>query len=161
MIRSREHVHGGGARDGIAQLCKALHVARHGRAVAGDVHDPLRLHRGDALHHVGSQPLSRRVNGDNVRAQMLLCELLCHVGRVAAEEFHVFDAVAHGVFACVVDGLRHDLRAEDSFRVIGERKRDGSRAAIEVEHRLLPREIRKFNGLRVQPLGLRAVDLIK
>ena len=45
--------------------------------------------------------------------------------------------------------------------MIGERKRDGARAAVEIEHRLLPRKVCKFDSLCVQPLRLRAVDLIK
>ena len=98
MVRSWEHINRGGARGGIPQLRKALHIARHGRAVAGDVHDPLRLHLSDALHHIGRQPLSRRVNGDDIGAQMFLRELFCHIGCIAAEEFHVFDLVAHSIF---------------------------------------------------------------
>ena len=39
-------------------------------------------------------------------------------------------------------------------------ERDRARAAVEVEHRLLPREARKFDGFRVEPLGLYAVCLL-
>ena len=45
--------------------------------------------------------------------------------------------------------------------MIRQCERDRARAAVEVEHHLLPREARKFDGFRVEPLGLSAVDLIK
>ena len=132
MIGAGEEVDRAGAHGAVAEGGEALHVPRHRRAVAGDIHHALRLHPRDAFHHVLRQPLARRIDRDDVGPQILLREFFCHVGGVAAEEFGVFHTAARGILPRVVDGLRHDLRAEDALRMGRERKRDGPRAAVDV-----------------------------
>lgn len=161
MAGAGEEIDRAGAFRLIAEGGEAAHVTRHGRAVAGDIDDPLGPHGGDAFYHALRKPLARGIDGDDVGTQMLARELGSHIGGVAAEKFDIGNAVARGILPRVGDGLRHDLRAEDAPRVVRERERDGPRAAVEVEHGLLSREPRELDGLGVEPLGLRMVDLIE
>ena len=71
------------------------------------------------------------------------------------------DGVALGVAPRIFDGGRHDLRADDLFRVFCHREADRARAAVEVEQRFRAGQRRVFGGLAVEALGLRAVHLIK
>ena len=133
MIGAGEEVDRAGAHGAVAEGGEALHIARHRRAVAGDIHHALRLHPRDAFHHVLRQPLARRIDRDDVGPQILLREFFCHVGGVTAEEFGVFHTAARGVLPRVVDGLRHDLRAEDALRVGRERKHTKGYASLDYE----------------------------
>ena len=80
---------------------------------------------------------------------------------IAAEELHVLHAVGLGVLPCVVNGLRHDLRADGLLAVLGHAQGDGARPAIEVKHRLLPRQGGELHRLAVQHLRLCPVHLIE
>ena len=71
------------------------------------------------------------------------------------------DGVAFGIAPRVFDGGRHDLRADELFRIFRHRKPDRARAAVEVEQRLRAGQPRVFGGLAVKALGLRAVHLVK
>ena len=159
--RAREHIHGTGPGGLIAQLPENLHISAQGSWVAGDIHHLLGSHGRHGGDDLGGQSLSGRVHGDDVGPQALRLQLRRDVRRVAAEELRVLNAVPGGVFLGVLDGRRHDLRADSPPGLLGKAEGDGSRAAVQVQHRLLSGQSGKFQGLAIQRLRLVPVHLIE
>ena len=88
-------------------------------------------------------------------------QLLCSLSRVGAEKPHVFNAVAPGVFLCVLDGLGDHFHADGLPGGPGQTQGDGAGAAVEIQYRLCAVEIRQSQSLSVQDLRLMVVDLVK
>ena len=161
MAGGREHVHGAGPDSPVAKSGKALDVPAQRGRVAGDIHHPAGPHARHGGHYLLAQALAGRVHGDHVRTQSLPLQLGRDVGGVSTEKFRVVDVVAHGVFPCVVNGRRHDLRTQHPGGAARHAKGDGAGAAVEVQHRLLTRQARKLQCLMIQHLRLVPVHLIK
>ena len=161
MAGAGEHVHGAGADGPVAQLREELHIPAQGGGVAGDVHHPLRPHGRHGGDDLRAEALAGRVHGNDVRPQAVLLQLGGDVRRVTAEKLRVFNAVAGRVLFGVRDGGGHDLRADDLFGLRRHTEGDGAGAAVQVQHRLLPRQPGEFQGLAVQHLRLVPVHLVK
>ena len=74
------------------------------------------------------------------------------------------DGIAHagGVGLGAVDGLGHDLHADQLPAVAGHREADGAHAAVEVQQRRRPGSSWAYcGGDAVQALGSQRVDLIE
>lgn len=161
MRRTGEHIHRRGADGAIPLLCKQLHIPGQGRRITGDVDDTLRRHRCRCGDHLRAEPLAGRVHAYHVRAQAPGGEVRRGRRRVAAEKLHISDAVAFCVFFGIGNGLRHDLRADDPRRPPGHHLGDGARAAVQVQHRLVPSQSREVRSGIVQHLRHVMVHLIK
>ena len=105
--------------------------------------------------------LSRRVEHDQIGTRALFCQTHRNFARIAAEKLRIPDARAPCVLPRVFHGLRHDLRAQHFARGIGHRKPDRTGAAVKIEQQLCFLRISEPLCLRIKPLGLRRVDLIK
>ncbi len=114
-------------------VAEDLRVPRRRRRVAGDHHDLLRPHPGDAVQHRAVASFPGRVDDDDVRAQPLFRQLPGCFRRVGAEEFRpVGDAVAGGVLPGAPGRLRHHFDADQLFHLRKGREADGADAAVKV-----------------------------
>ena len=156
-----KHVHCTGPDGPVTQLSEPLHVPAQRGGVAGDIHHPLRPHGRDGADHLRRQPFPGRVHGDDVRPQALRLQPCGCLSRVAAEEFRVFNVVPGGVLFGVPDGRRHDLRADDPSGPLRQAQCNGADAAVQVQHRLPPRQAGIIQGLAVQRFRLIPVHLVK
>ena len=159
MTRPAEQVHPHRFLSPIPQLGEPLQVPRQGGRVAGDVDHTAGRHGADGVDDVGRQPLPRRVHAHHVRADAPLFQVGGGFAGVGADKFHVAHAVLLGVGPGVLDGRRHDLRADDLFRPLCHHQTDGARAAVQVHHRLVARQSGELQGTVVQHLRLVSVDL--
>lgn len=80
---------------------------------------------------------------------------------IRARRIPRFRAVAAGVFLRIADGGLDKLDADGALRLPRKAERDGARAAIEVKDRLGPGQAGCCQRFAVEPLCLRAVDLIE
>ena len=156
-----EHVHRLGFAEGIAQGGKALYVPGQGGRVAGDVHNPLRGHGGNGVHHVLGQALPGRIHAHHVGLHAPGGQGAGGLARVAAEELGVGHPVAQGVLPGVLHRLGHHLGAEHPARLPGHHQADGADAAVQVQHGLRAGETGEIQGPAVEHLGLVGVDLVE
>ena len=161
MGAAGEEVDGLGVREGVALLREAADIAREGGRITGDIDDALRGHADHGLDDIGGKALARRIDDDDIRRLPGGAEALGGLPGIRAEEFRVPDAVAAGVFLRVADGGLDKLDADGALRLPRKAERDGARAAIEVEDRLCPGQAGCCQRFAVEPLCLRAVDLIE
>ncbi len=137
------------------------HIPGQGCRVTGDVDQAAGGHAVNCLDGIGVQTLSRRVHGDDIRADALLFQLQGGLARIAAEKLRVMDAVASGVVPGIGHRLLDDLHADDLARRAGHGQGDGAHAAVQVQNRVVFRDASLLNGGFIQPLGLMVVHLIK
>ena len=162
MARPREHVHGDAGGGGITLPGKRGEIARERAGVAGDIHDPLRLHPDGVGDDALVQPAPRRIDDDYLRADAAPGKLRGGLARVGAEKFAL---VRKMIPLCVVPRVFHgggnDLRADDARAAGGHAKADRPRAAVEIERRHARRDTGIAERGFIQPLGLRRVHLEK
>jgi len=161
MLRSREHVHCGGAGGAVTQGGEPLHVPAQGCRVTGDVHHPVRGHLRDGGDDLLAETLPGRVHRHHLGAEAIRFQPRRHVRRVAGEELGVLDPVPLCVLLGVPDGLGDELRADDPLRLRRHAEGDGPHAAVQIQYRLLSRQTGKLDGLAVQHLRLVPVHLIE
>ena len=161
MLGAGEHVHRLGLPEHVAAPGEALHVPAQGGRVAGDVHHPIRGHVRDGVHHVPGQALAGRIHADHVGPHPLRRQAAGGLPRVSAEEVGVGNAVPGGVGDGVVHRLGHHLRPPDGPCPPGHSQADGADAAVEINHRLRPRQAGQLHRFAVEHLGLVGVDLIE
>ena len=68
---------------------------------------------------------------------------------------------ARTVLPCVVDGLRHDLRADDPFGGARHTEGNGTDAAVQVQQKIVRLQPGVLPRLGVEHLGGGGVDLVK
>ena len=161
MGAAGEEVDGLGVREGVALLREAADIAREGGRITGDIDDALRGHADHGLDDIGGKALARRIDDDDIRRLPGGAEALGGLPGIRAEEFRVPDAVAAGVFLRIADGGLDKLDANGALCLPRKAERDGARAAIEVQDRLGPGQAGCCQRFAIEPLCLRAVDLIE
>ena len=161
MGAAGEEVKGFGVDGAVAALLQQAEVPGQGGRVAGDVDDAPGRHLCHGLDDVGADALAGRVYDDDIGPRALRRQPHGRLARVGAEKARVFDAVALRVLLSVGNGRLNDLHADGRTGLPGQTERDGAGAAVEVQHRLRPVELRQLQGAAVEPLRLVAVHLIE
>ena len=156
-----EQIRGKGFLKGEAPFFQQGHIPGKGGRVAGDIDQAPGVHSVNGFNGIRVQALPGRIHGDDVGADAFRLQLQGGGARIGAEEFRIFDAVAHRVFPGVLHCLGDHLHTDDPSRGGGHGKGDGAHPAVEVQHQILLCDLRQGDGLPVEPLGLMVVHLIK
>ena len=164
MLRPRKQIHGLHFFCAIPILLQPCGVAGGSGGVAADVHHPA----GSHAYHGGEgslvTALAGRVQHYDIRVQPLSGELGGSLPGIGAEKAALGGyglAHAGGVGLGALNGLRHDLHANQLPALIGHGKADGAHAAVEIQQRIIRGKLRVLRGNAVQPLGSQCVDLIE
>ena len=147
--------------DEVTKGSEDFHVASEGSGVTRDVDDVPGSHLGGGLYGDGVETFAGRIDDDHVGVFPLVRKTGGGLGCVRAVEVGIFDTVAGGVFAGILDGFGNDLNAGDMPCLPGECEGDRTRAAAQIKHGLGTGQRGKLKDAGIQPLGLVVVHLIE
>ena len=161
MGAAGEEVCGKGVLECVAALFQQRHISGQSSRVAGNIDDPPGGEAGKGFDCVTVQSLSGRVYHDHIRFDALGFQLQGSLACVAAEKFGVFDAVAFGIVPGILHRLGNHLHTDDLARGLCHAQRNGTYAAVKIQHRVVFRDLRLADGGFVEPLCLVVVDLVE
>src|SRR5215471_12809402 len=155
----REHVHGLNPIHAIAAVHELTEVAGEGGRIARDVHDAGGSELDQRAQRLGMEPGARGVRHHRLRAHALSDELRQGEADLAGEEGAIADLVGHGVAGGVGHRGGSELDAVDVSAAARELQADGASARVEIEDRLVTRELRRLEHEGEEALGLRGIRL--
>ena len=161
MIRIREHVHGLDAGYAIAAGDKDIEVAAQGVRPAGDIDNTLRRGAQERGQKLRAAARAGRIHKYDVRPLAAGRHIFHILSRVAGSEPAVLDAIELGVDYRVLHRVAVQLDSERLPGLARGAQPDRPDTAVGVQHKLLSRQTRHFNGDGIEPLGLDGVYLIK
>ena len=161
LARPGEHVHGPGGREAVAQIAQAAHVAGERCRIAGDVDDA----RGGALRG-GAQHglLAAAPPGGSSTTTSGRRPCATRRGRTSSQapwRNSALPTPLRAAFSCASRTASGTISMPRRAGLPRQRKADGARAAVRRPRRAPARERAERRRLRVEPLGLRRVDLVK
>ena len=161
MCRARKQIHSRSPPGLVAPLLQQLHIPPQCGRVAGYIHDSLRPHPHHGINNFRCQALAGWVYADHVRTQIIRRQLDRDVGGVAAEEFHIGNAVCPGVLPGVLHRRGHDLCADEFLCPVRHGQGDGAGPAVQIQHQLRSGKPGVVHRPAVQHLRLLPVHLVK
>ncbi len=136
-------------------------VAAEGFGVAGDVDYLFGGEGGDGVEKGLRAAGTGRVQNYDVDRLFVFGEFSYELGSVSVIEFYVFNIVLSGVLDGIFYGVLFEFHSYDFLCAFGGGEdTDGARAAVGVEDGLVL-EVSVTEGLGVELLGLRVVDLVE
>src|SRR5215471_18380905 len=153
----REHVHGLNPIHAIAAVHELTEVAGEGGRIARNVHDAGGSELDQRAQRLGMEPGARWVRHHRLRAHALSDELRQGEADLAGEEGAIADLVGHGVAGGVGHRGGSELDAVDVSAAARELQADGASARVEIEDRLVARELRRLEHEGEEALRLRGI----
>ena len=138
-----------------------MQVAGEGFGITRDVDDAFGRERTDAFHKGDGAAGARRVHDDDVRLFAVSGQSEQKLGRVRADEAHIFDAVELCVASGVGNGIGVQLDGQYLPRRYGREHADGADPRVGVDHAVAGLQLRKFQRLTIKEFCTLVIDLIE